>query len=63
MSDLRTALAVLLRDYKAVHGIGDLEMQPALYQAQKALEAANRSKRRTVTYVCPVCAASLERQE
>lgn len=31
------ALRVLLRDYEAVHGDGDLEMQPALLQASNAL--------------------------
>lgn len=63
MSELQTALAVFVRDYKAVHGTGDLEMQPALYQAQRALDAALRAEKRSVTYACPVCAASLERQE
>ena len=33
----RDALYVLLRDYESVHGDGDLEMQPALFQARKAL--------------------------
>ena len=34
---LREALAVMLRDYTAVHDIGDVEMQPAIYQARAAL--------------------------
>ena len=33
------ALKVLLRDYEAVHGIGDMEMQPALQQARAAIAA------------------------
>lgn len=32
-------------------------------QARAALAHQDRTARRTVTYVCPVCAASLERQE
>jgi hypothetical protein len=31
--DLLTALSVVVRDYEAVYGLGNLEMQPALYQA------------------------------
>jgi len=38
--DLLVALRVILRDYDAVHGDGDLEMQPALLQAQFAIEMA-----------------------
>ena len=34
---LRAALSVVLRDYAAVHCDGDLEMQPALFQARAAL--------------------------
>lgn len=34
------ALEVLLRGYEAVHGTGDLEMQPAIFQARRALENA-----------------------
>lgn len=33
------ALDALLRDYAAVHGTGDLEMQPSLHQARTALAA------------------------
>ncbi len=35
---LRGALEVILRDYRAVHDIGDLEMQPALFQASAAIK-------------------------
>jgi len=38
--DLLTALQVVLRDYTAVHGIGDVEMQPAIYQARAAIAKA-----------------------
>jgi hypothetical protein len=38
----------------------DNVVAPAL---RLALEKEYRSTKRTVTYVCPVCAASLERQE
>jgi hypothetical protein len=31
--DLLTALSVVVRDYEGVYGLGNLEMQPALYQA------------------------------
>ena len=31
------ALKALLRAYQTVHGDGDLEMQPAIYQANKVL--------------------------
>jgi hypothetical protein len=34
---LRETLAVMLRDYAAVHDDGDAEMQPAIYQARAAL--------------------------
>lgn len=42
--DLLAALQVVLRDYKAVHGVGDLEMQPALYQASAAIQKAEKSE-------------------
>lgn len=38
------SVLVLLRDYEAVHGDGDLEMQPALYQVRKSLEKAGVTK-------------------
>jgi len=38
--DLLKALEVILRDHMAVHGVGDLEMQPALYQARAAIAKA-----------------------
>lgn len=38
--DLLTALRVVLRDHMAVHGEGDLEMQPALFQARAAIARA-----------------------
>ena len=39
--DLLEALQVMLRDYSAVHARGgDLEMQPALFQAQRAIARA-----------------------
>jgi hypothetical protein len=38
--DLLAALQVVLRDYTAVHDIGDVEMQPALYQARAAITKA-----------------------
>lgn len=34
------ALRVMLRDYAAVHDIGDVEMQPAIYQARAAIAKA-----------------------
>lgn len=34
------AIDVLLRDYEAVHGDGDMEMQPSLFQARKAIAKA-----------------------
>lgn len=34
-----------------------------LQSLRNAIESAKRAERRTVTYICPVCAASLERQE
>ena len=36
-ADLLEALQVMLRDYTAVHDIGDVEMQPAIYQARAAI--------------------------
>jgi hypothetical protein len=41
---MREALAVMLRDYTAVHDIGDVEMQPAIYQARAALARAGEKK-------------------
>ena len=41
--DLLAALQVVLRDYTAVHDIGDVEMQPALYQARAAIAKATGS--------------------
>lgn len=38
--DLLAALQVVLRDYTAVHDIGDVEMQPALHQARAAIAKA-----------------------
>ena len=38
--DLLEALEVILRDHMAVHGVGDLEMQPALFQARAAIAKA-----------------------
>ena len=38
--DLLAALQVLLRNYAAVHDIGDVEMQPAIYQASAAIAKA-----------------------
>jgi len=38
--DLLEALQVVLRDHMAVHGVGDLEMQPALFQARAAIAKA-----------------------
>ena len=38
--ELLNALQGMLRDHKAVHGVGDLEMQPALFQAHAAIDKA-----------------------
>jgi len=38
--DLLAALQIMLRDYAAVHDIGDLELQPAIYQARAAIAKA-----------------------
>ena len=38
--ELLEALNAVLRDYKAVHCVGDLEMQPALFQAHAAIDKA-----------------------
>lgn len=38
--ELLGALQVMLRDYAAVHDIGDVEMQPAIYQARAAIAKA-----------------------
>jgi hypothetical protein len=40
--DLLASLQVMLRDYAAVHDIGDVEMQPAIYQARAAIAKATR---------------------
>ena len=42
--ELLAALQVMVRDYSTVHGIGDLEMQPAIYQANQAIENATGEK-------------------
>ena len=42
IAELERAFEVLLRDYLAVHGDGDLEMQPALNQARAALAEAKK---------------------
>ena len=41
--ELLVALQVVLRDYTAVHDIGDVEMQPAIYQAHAAITKAGGS--------------------
>ena len=41
--ELLAALQVMLRDYTAVHDIGDVEMQPAIYQARAAISKATGS--------------------
>jgi hypothetical protein len=41
--DLLASLQVMLRDYAAVHDIGDVEMQPAIYQARAAIAKATGS--------------------
>lgn len=38
--ELLKAVKVVLRDYEVVHGVGDLEMQPALFQASAAIAKA-----------------------
>lgn len=38
--ELLDALQVMLRDYAAVHDVGDVEMQPAIYQARAAIQKA-----------------------
>lgn len=38
--DLLEALQVMVRDYTAVHSGGNLEMQPALLQAERAIARA-----------------------
>ena len=42
--DLLAALQVMLRDYAAVHDIGDVEMQPAIYQARAAIQKATKEQ-------------------
>ena len=39
-AELLAAIKVMLRDYAAVHDIGDVEMQPAIYQARAAIAKA-----------------------
>lgn len=38
--DLLAALGAILRAYTTVYGYGDLEMQPAIYQARTAISKA-----------------------
>lgn len=40
--ELLAALQVVLRDYAAAHDIGDIEMQPAIYQARAAIQKATQ---------------------
>ena len=47
---LADALRVFLRDYEMTHGTGDLEMQPALYQARKALAARLKAAQEPVAW-------------
>ena len=42
--ELLAALKVMLRDYAAVHDIGDLELQPAIYQARAAIAKAEAAQ-------------------
>ncbi len=37
LSKMKGALIVMLRDYEAIYGTGDMEMQPAIRQAMNAL--------------------------
>ena len=41
--ELLAALKVMLRDYAAVYDIGDVEMQPAIYQARAAIAKVEKS--------------------
>lgn len=41
--ELLAALQVMLRDYTAVHDIGDIEMQPAINQARSVIAKATGS--------------------
>ncbi len=43
LDDLQNALNTIMRDYVNVHGVGDLEMQPALNQAQAAIAKASHA--------------------
>ena len=38
--ELLESLQVVLRDFAAVYDIGDVEMQPAIYQARAAIQKA-----------------------
>ena len=42
--ELLAALQVMLRNYAAVHDIGDVEMQPAIYQANAAIQKATKEQ-------------------
>ena len=42
IAELEVAIRNVLRDYAAVHGIGDLEMQPSLFQASQAIDKARK---------------------
>ena len=44
IAELQAALQVMLRDYAAVHDIGDVEMQPAIYQARAAIARATHKE-------------------
>jgi hypothetical protein len=54
-----------MKDLWAAHGYKSAMCKPFARALENKLRAKNSmpSKKRTVTYVCPVCAASLERQE
>lgn len=58
MSDLRKAAQAVV-DLWYVGAIGDVDIETL----RAALAQQDRASHRTVTYACPVCAASLERQE
>ena len=38
-ADLEAALKVLLSAFETIYGIGDLEIQPAIYQANRAIDS------------------------
>jgi hypothetical protein len=42
--ELLVALKVVLRDYTAVHDVGDVEMQPSIYQARAAIAKVEGGK-------------------